>query len=221
MDIQTLMSSLKTKYPQSGLSDNEIKGLAASLFATGLVTDENVSAIVDAQADTMKSFQSLFDSRFTSQKNTLTNQLTEQLEKAFKEKYRIGDDGIQVKEQEPPKDDVAAMVAKLLDEKLGEKLKPITDRITAEDERRSQEQRTNEIVEAARKNGIAEELARMLNVPGDVKDLDSYMKDKAQQLTNFGFQKSVPPGTGNDEDSEGKTFAEQIRAGAPKKEDGK
>ena len=46
MDIQTLFNALKTKYPQSGLSDNEIQGLAASLFATGLVTDENVNTIL-------------------------------------------------------------------------------------------------------------------------------------------------------------------------------
>ena len=93
MDIQTLFNALKTKYPQSGLSDNEITGLAKSLFATGLVTDENAAAIVDGQADTMKGFQSLFDSRFTSKKNDLTKTLTESLEKSFKEKYHIDENG--------------------------------------------------------------------------------------------------------------------------------
>ena len=89
------VNALKTKYPQSGLSDNEIQGLAASLFATGLVTDENVNTIVDAQADAVKKMQSLFDSRFATQKNALTQSLTDSLkeslkgdfEKTFKEKY--------------------------------------------------------------------------------------------------------------------------------------
>ena len=70
MDIQALFNALKTKYPQSGLSDSEIQGLAATLFATGLVTDENVNAIVDGQADAIKKMQSLFDSRFANQKNS-------------------------------------------------------------------------------------------------------------------------------------------------------
>ena len=137
MDIQALFSALKTKYPQSGLSDNEIQGLAASLFATGLVTDENVNTIVDAQADAIKKMQSLFDSRFTSKKDDFTKTLTESLEKSFKEKYHIGDDGKQKQQtsQEGEDDDLDAKLAKLLDEKL----KPFTDKITAEEARRTQE----------------------------------------------------------------------------------
>ena len=214
MDIQTLFNALKTKYPQSGLSDNEIKGLARSLFATGLVTDENVSSIVDGQADTMKSFQSLFDSRFTSKKDDFTKTLTESLEKAFKEKYHIGDDGKQKQQTSEQDDDLDAKLAKLLDEKL----KPFTDKITQEEERRTQAERTAQILEKAKAHGIAEELAKMLNVPGDVQDLDSFMKDKAQQLTNLGFQPTVPPAGGGSPKSDGKAFAEQIRAGIPKKE---
>lgn len=215
MDIQTLFTALKTKYPQSGLSDNEIMGIAKTLFATGLVTNENVSTIVDALADSMKGFQSLFDSRFTSQKDGFTKTLTESLEKTFKEKYHIDENGKQVERKDPPKDDVLAAVTKLLDERL----KPLSDKITAEETRRSQEQRTTEILEKAKAHGISEELAKMLNVPGDVTDLDSFMKDKAQQLTNLGFQKVVPPASGNEPPTDGKAFAEQIRAGAPKKEE--
>ena len=215
MDIQTLFSALKTKYPQSGLSDNEIKGLATSLIATGLVTDENVTAIVDGQADAMKGFQSLFDSRFTSKKDDFTKTLTEQLEKSFKEKYHINDEGKQViKKAEDKQDDVLAAVTKLLDEKL----KPLSDKITAEETRRSQEERTAQILEKAKAHGISEELASMLNVPGDVTDLDSFMKDKAQRLTNLGFQPTVAPAGGDAPKSDGKAFADQIRAGIPKKE---
>ena len=155
MDIQTLFTALKTKYPQSGLSDNEIKGVATALFATGLVTDENVSTIVDAQADSMKGFQSLFDSRFTSQKDGFTKTLTESLEKTFKEKYHIDENGKQVEQKDPPKDDVLAAVTKLLDERL----KPLSDKITAEETRRTQEQRTTEILEKAKAHGISEDEA--------------------------------------------------------------
>lgn len=214
MDIQKIFNALKTKYPQSGLSDNEIMGIAKTLFATGLVTDENLSSIVDGQADTMKAFQSLFDSRFTSQKDGFTKTLTESLEKTFKEKYHIDENGKQVDQKDPPKDDILAAVTKLLDEKL----QPLSDKITAEETRRTQEQRTAEILAKAKAYGIKEELAQMLNVPSDVQDLDSFMKDKAQQLTNLGFQTVVPPASGLEPPSDGKKFADQIRAGASKEQ---
>ena len=208
MDIQTLFTALKTKYPQSGLSDNEIKGIAAGLFATGLVTDENVAAIVDAQKDAMKGFQSLFDSRFVSRRDDFLKTA----EASFKEKYHIDDDGKQIIEPPGQQDTTMEAFTKLLDERL----KPLTDKIAAEETRRQQEQRTAQIIEKAKAAGIREELAAMLNVPGDVTDLDSFMKDKAQQLTNLGFQPTVPPSDGEDPKSDGKAFAEVIRAGAPK-----
>lgn len=214
MNVQQLFSALKTKYPQSGLSDNEIMGLAVSLFATGLVTDENLNTIVDAQADAMKGFQSLFDKRFTSQRDTFKKTFETDFEKAFKEKYNIGDDGKQVIKQDPPQDDISAIIAKALDEKL----KPISDKLAAEDARRATELRTAQIIETAKANGISEDLAKLLNVPSDVTDLDAFFKDKAQELTNLGFQPSVPPVKGGVQKTDGESFAEQIRAGAPKKE---
>lgn len=214
MNVQQLFSALKTKYPQSGLSDNEIMGLAVSLFATGLVTDENLNTIVDAQADAMKGFQSLFDKRFTSQRDAFKKTFETDFEKAFKEKYHIGEDGKQVIKQDPQQDDISAIIAKALDERL----KPISDKLAAEDARRATELRTAQIIEKAKANGISEDLAKLLNVPSDVKDLDAFFKDKAQELTNLGFQPSVPPVKGGVQKTDGESFAEQIRAGAPKKE---
>lgn len=212
MDVQQLFTALKTKYPQSGLSDNEIKGLATALFATGQVTDENVTAIVDAQADAVKGFQGLFDSRFTAKKDSFTKQLQEQFEKDFKEKYHIGDDGKQNLQEPPKQDDLEAKLEGILDKKL----KPYMDKLDAEESRRTQEQRTAEIIEKAKAAGISEDLAKMLSVPSDVTDLDSFFKDKAQQLVNLGFQKSVEPISSGVQKTDGQTFAEQIRAGAPK-----
>lgn len=214
MNVQQLFSALKTKYPQSGLSDNEITGLAASLFATGLVTDENLNTIVDGQADAMKGFQSLFDKRFSSQRDAFKKTFETDFEKTFKEKYNIGDDGKQVIKQDPPQDDISAIIAKALDEKL----KPISDRLDEEDARRATELRTAQIIEKAKANGISEDLAKLLNVPSDVTDLDAFFKDKAQELTNLGFQPSVPPEKGGVQKTDGESFAEQIRAGAPTKE---
>ena len=63
---------------------------------------------------------------------------------------------------------------------------------------------------------FAQTLAKMLNVPSDVTDLDSFMKDKAQALTNLGFQPSVPPAAGGDNKGDGEAIAAIIKAGAPK-----
>ncbi len=215
MDIQALFNALKTKYPQSGLSDNEVQGLAASLFATGLVTDENVNTIVDAQADAIKKMQSLFDSRFTAQKNALTQSLKGDLEKQFKEEYHIDENGQQ--QQTSQQDEgLDAKLARILDERL----KPLSDKIAKEEARRTQEQRTADILEKAKAHGINEELAKMLNVPGDVTDLDSFMKDKAQTLTNLGFQSSVPPAAGGENKGDGEAIAAIIKAGTPKPAEG-
>lgn len=214
MDVQKLFIALKTKYPQSGLSDNEIMSVAVSLFATGLVTDENLSTIVDGQADSMKGFQSIFDKRFASQRDALKKTFETDFEKSFKEKYHIGDDGKQTLETTPTQpDDMAALIAKALDEKL----KPISDKLAQEEARRTAETRTAQIIEKAKANGISEELAKMLNVPSDVTDLDNFFKDKAQKLTNLGFQPSVPPAGGGPQKTDGEVLAAIIRAGAPKK----
>ena len=215
MDVLQLFTALKTKYPQSGLSDNEIKGLATSLFATGLVTDENVTTIVDGQADAMKGFQSIFDSRFSSQREAFKKTFETDFEKAVKAKYHINDEGKQVEDgNTPPADDLAALISKALDEKL----KPISDKLTAEEQRRAAEIRTAQIIEKAKANGISEAMAKLLNVPSDVTDLDAFFKDKAQELKNLGFQPSVSPETGGNVKTDGQTIAEQIRAGMPKKE---
>lgn len=217
MDAQALFTALKTKYPQSGLSDKELSGIAASLFATGLVTDENVNAIVDKQGDSVKGLQSLFDSRFSSQKDAFTKTLTGDLEKTFKEKYHIGEDGKQVVETPKPQTEdekLFAQVAKMVDEKL----KPLSDRFTQEDTKRKEAERTAQILAAAKAHGIKEEVAKLLNVPSDVTDVDSYVKDMAQTLTNAGLAPATAPheGGGGSQDSDGKAIAEMIKAGAPK-----
>ena len=109
---------------------------------------------------------------------------------------------------------MAALIAKALDEKL----KPISDKLAQEEARRTAEARTAQIIEKAKANGISEELAKMLNVPSDVTDLDNFFKDKAQKLTNLGFQPSVPPAGGDTNKTDGERLAEVIRAGAPKKD---
>ena len=213
MDVQTLFTQLKTKYPQSGLSDKEILGIASSLFATGLVTDENASKIVDAQADSIKSMQSLFDQRFSSQRDAFKNTLSGQLEKSFKDKYHIGEDGKQIIDDpnhKPTQDDTAAIMSKLLDGKL----KPLSDKIAAREAQEAAAQRTAENIATGKTYGISENLVRMMNVPENA--TADFWKDAAQTFKNEGLQEPQAPQNGDHGKDDGKALAEIIKVGAPK-----
>lgn len=205
MDIQTLTTMLKTKYPECGLSENEIKGIATSLFATGLVTDENASSVVDAQADAMKGLQGVFDHRFNARKENLT----QSLEKSFLEKYKIDENGKQrISEPTPPEDPTAKTI-----ETLKNELASLKDKVAKDEETRAAELRMSQITEAAQRNGIPTDLVKMLNVPQDVTDLDSYMKDASQTFANLGLSKITPPPSGAEPPTDGEAFAAQIKAG--------
>ena len=52
---------LKQEYARLGLSDELLQSVAASLEATGLVTDENLATVVKGQENMLKSYQSNFD----------------------------------------------------------------------------------------------------------------------------------------------------------------
>lgn len=60
---KTILSKLKTTYASLGLGDAFLGSLAASLASTGLVTDENVDAVVAAQKGMLESFQKSNDKR--------------------------------------------------------------------------------------------------------------------------------------------------------------
>lgn len=60
---KTILSKLKTAYASLGLGDTFLGSLAASLASTGLVTDENVDAVVAAQKGMLESFQKSNDKR--------------------------------------------------------------------------------------------------------------------------------------------------------------
>lgn len=58
---EKIYNQLKQDYAKLGLSDELLQSVAASLEATGLVTDENLATIVKGQENMLKSYQSNFD----------------------------------------------------------------------------------------------------------------------------------------------------------------
>ena len=58
---EKIYNHLKQEYARLGLSDELLQSVAASLEATGLVTDENLATVVKGQENMLKSYQSNFD----------------------------------------------------------------------------------------------------------------------------------------------------------------
>lgn len=63
---EKIFNALKTEFKNLGFSDKALQGHADSLAATGLVTDENLDAIVKGQKSALMAFQSEIDSRVTT-----------------------------------------------------------------------------------------------------------------------------------------------------------
>lgn len=61
-----IIEALKTKYSSLGFSSKAIDGVAESLAATGLITDENLDAVVEGQKSALSAMQAEIDSRVTS-----------------------------------------------------------------------------------------------------------------------------------------------------------
>ena len=58
---EKIYNQLKQEYARLGLSDELLQSVAASLEATGLVTDENLATVVKGQENMLKSYQSNLD----------------------------------------------------------------------------------------------------------------------------------------------------------------
>ena len=63
---EKIFNALKQEYKALGLSDEILQGHANALAAIGLVTDENLSAVVAAQKDFLTGLQSGIDKRVTT-----------------------------------------------------------------------------------------------------------------------------------------------------------
>ena len=63
--INKIFSNLKTEYAQLGLGDDFLKQIAESIFATGIVTDDNLDAVIKAQKTMLLAFQKNNDKRVT------------------------------------------------------------------------------------------------------------------------------------------------------------
>lgn len=85
---ENIFNALKQEYKALGLSDEILQGHANALAAIGLVTDENLSAVISAQKDFLTGLQSGIDKRVTSAR-----------EKALTDAKKTAEDEAKAKEE--------------------------------------------------------------------------------------------------------------------------
>ena len=94
----------------------------------------------------------------------------------------------------PPKPDEKPDIAKMIADGIAEGIKPFSEKLAKYEAREAQAQRNAQIASAAKKYGIPDFMLKDRTIP-DGTDLDTYMKDVKQEMTNAGFQFNKAPET--------------------------
>lgn len=154
---EKLFNALKTEYANLGFSDKALSGIAESLAATGIVTDENLDTIVKGQKPFLTSLQSEIDSRVTSAQ-----------EKARKENKAEtinagGGETTEPKQAASPID-----VRALVDQAVSEKVAPLQEKLQQYENKEAAQARQNLIAAKAKELGIDAKGLQFLLIPDDL-----------------------------------------------------
>lgn len=111
---------------------------------------------------------------------------------------------------EPPKPDEKPDIAKLIADGIAAGIKPFSDKLAAFEAKEAQAQRMAQISSVAKKYGIPDFMLKDRTIPENT-DLDTYMKDVKQEMTNAGFQFNKSPETAEQKlERETSEFAKMI-----------
>ena len=95
---------------------------------------------------------------------------------------------------DPPKPDEKPDIAKMIADGIAAGIKPFSDKFAQYEAREAQAQRNAQIASVAKKYGIPDFMLKDRTIPENT-DLDTYMKDVKQEMTNAGFQFNKAPET--------------------------
>ena len=125
-----LFQRLKQAYSPLGLAEDVLKSHASALAGTGLVTDENIEAVVAAQQGFLESLQKGYDKRVN---DALEKARLEAEEKAKKEAKKAAEDKAKVEAEEKAKKEKEALdkARKEQEEKLPDAVKAYLDSLTS------------------------------------------------------------------------------------------
>ena len=109
-----------------------------------------------------------------------------------------------------PKPDEKPDIAKLIADGIAAGIKPFSDKLAAFEAKEAQAQRMAQISSVAKKYGIPDFMLKDRAIPENT-DLDTYMKDVKQEMTNAGFQFNKSPETAEQKlEKETSEFAKMI-----------
>ena len=191
---EKILVALKTKYKTFGFGEKAFDGVADYLSKT--VTDESqIETAIGGVEGLLKAFQGDIDT-VRNAKSGLQKELDE-----LKKKIENAD-----KDKDKDKDKVVPAWAQALIDSN----KILSEKLTAYEAEKAQAQRNSQISEVAKKYGIPEFMLKDRNIPEST-DLDTYMKDVKQEMTNAGFQFNKSPETAEQKlEKETSEFARMI-----------
>lgn len=133
----------------------------------------------------------------------------------YEKKYGLKDGKpIENQKPEPPKPgekpDEKPDIAKMIADGIAAGIKPFSDKLAAFEAKEAQAQRMAQISSVAKRYGIPDFMLKDRTIPENT-DLDTYMKDVKQEMTNAGFQFNKSPETAEQKlEKETSEFAKMI-----------
>ena len=189
---------LKQAYSNLGLSDDILQGHAEALDATGLVTDENLAAIVAAQKTFLSSLQSGIDKRVTDAVNKA---------KEKKEDAKSAEGGV----NQPD-------IQKLIDKVIAEKLNPLQEELNSYKTKEAKNARANLIMTKAKELKISQrriEEGFAISDDMDETAIDSYLSRVRQNEVAMGLEDKSSAFSLSTPDAQGKELAKQWAESLP------
>ncbi len=195
---EKIYQSLKQAYSNLGLSDDILQGHAEALDATGLVTDENLAAIVAAQKTFLSSLQSGIDKRVTD----AVNKAKEKKEDAKSDEGGVNQPDIQ----------------KLIDKVIAEKLNPLQEELNSYKTKEAKNARANLIMTKAKELKISQrriEEGFAISDDMDETAIDSYLSRVRQNEVAMGLEDKSSAFSLSTPDAQGKELAKQWAESLP------
>lgn len=201
--FEQILAGLQTKFPGA---DAATLTRIATKKAEGVTDETKVNSIVEGISfqDVMQNYGDFRAGQ--AQVSAVTN---------YEKKHGLKD-GKPIENPKPeppkpePKPDEKPDIAKLIADGIAAGIKPFSDKLAAFEAKEAQAQRMAQISSVAKKYGIPDFMLKDRTIPENT-DLDTYMKDVKQEMTNAGFQFSKSPETAEQKlEKETSEFAKMI-----------
>ena len=185
--FEQILAGLQTKFPGA---DTATLTRIATKKAEGVTDETKVNSIVEGISfqDVMQNYGDFRAGQ--AQTSSIAN---------YEKKHGLKDGKpIENPNPEPPKQetkpDEKPDIAKLIANGIAAGIKPFSDKLAAFEAKEAQAQRNAQISSVAKKYGIPDFMLKDRTIPENT-DLDTYMKDVKQEMTNAGFQFNKSPET--------------------------